>query len=168
MGTQGAINCNPELALRQAGYPMVLPLSEEAVTPFIFHDLGAQEGEYLRKIHQAWKKVIKKGPEWGLRSYGASSGYKSWLWCRLETTFLTFNDPREREFEVIAREKGLRELEREQTLLEKEELTTTLEDARSREGNAKDQIRQLREQIDLLKAEVVGHRFHNEYLERKK
>ncbi|RDY13545.1 hypothetical protein CR513_01509, partial [Mucuna pruriens] len=41
MGTQGAINCNLELALRQAGYPMILPPSEEAVTPFILHDLGA-------------------------------------------------------------------------------------------------------------------------------
>ncbi|RDX72863.1 hypothetical protein CR513_47591, partial [Mucuna pruriens] len=74
----------------------------------------------------------------------------------------------EREFEDITRAKGLRELERDQALLEKEELTTALEDARSREGSAKDQIRQLREQIDLLKAEVVGHRLSNEYLERQK
>ncbi|RDX82626.1 hypothetical protein CR513_36560, partial [Mucuna pruriens] len=79
MSTQGAINCNPELTLRQVGYPMVLPPSEEAVTPFILHSLGIQEGEHLKKICQAWKKVIRKGSEWGLQSCGASSSYKSWL-----------------------------------------------------------------------------------------
>ncbi|RDY12211.1 hypothetical protein CR513_03014, partial [Mucuna pruriens] len=51
--TQGAINYIPELTLRQAGYPTVLPPSEEAVAPFILHGLGIQEGEYLKKIHQA-------------------------------------------------------------------------------------------------------------------
>ncbi|RDY02528.1 hypothetical protein CR513_13999, partial [Mucuna pruriens] len=138
---------------------MVLPPSKEAVTSFILHDLGVREGEYLRKICQALKKVVKKGPEWGMQSYGASSDYKSWLRCRLETTFFTFTDPRfktiedeepnawhgegrfrEREFEVIEREKGHKELEQDQALLGKEELTVALEDARSREGSAKDQI----------------------------
>ncbi|RDX93510.1 hypothetical protein CR513_24217, partial [Mucuna pruriens] len=50
MGTQGAINCNPELTLRQAGYPMVFPPSEEA------------KGEYLKKIHQAWKRSSREDP----------------------------------------------------------------------------------------------------------
>ncbi|RDY00260.1 hypothetical protein CR513_16576, partial [Mucuna pruriens] len=94
MGTKGAINCNPELTLHQARYPMVLPPSEEVVTPFILHDLGIQEGEHFKKIHQAWKKTIRKGPEWGLRSCEASSSYKSWLQHRVESIFLTFGDPR--------------------------------------------------------------------------
>ncbi|RDY13868.1 hypothetical protein CR513_01151, partial [Mucuna pruriens] len=47
-----------------------------------------EEGEYLKKIHQAWKKIIRKGPEWGLRSCGASSNY------RAESIFLAFKDPR--------------------------------------------------------------------------
>ncbi|RDX63521.1 hypothetical protein CR513_58046, partial [Mucuna pruriens] len=63
MGTQGAINCNLELTLRQAGYSMVLPPFEEAVTPFIIHGLWIQEEEHLKKIRQAWKKVVRKGPE---------------------------------------------------------------------------------------------------------
>ncbi|RDY10312.1 hypothetical protein CR513_05180, partial [Mucuna pruriens] len=37
MGTQGAINCNPKSTLRQARY------SEEAVAPFIIHDLGIRK-----------------------------------------------------------------------------------------------------------------------------
>ncbi|RDX77662.1 hypothetical protein CR513_42169, partial [Mucuna pruriens] len=180
MGTKGAINCNSKLALRQVGYPMILPPSKKVVTPFILHDLGAQKGECLRKIRQAWKKVVKKEPEWGLLSYGASSSYKSWLWCKLETTFLTFSDPR---FETIEDEsvslqrplkRKCRELDSQQCEERfrerefEEELTAALEDTRSREGSAKNQIRQLQEQIDLLKEEVVGHRLRNEYLERKK
>ncbi|RDY09911.1 hypothetical protein CR513_05660, partial [Mucuna pruriens] len=72
---EGAINCNPELTLRQAGYSMVLPPSKEAVTPFVIHDLRIREGEHLKKIRQAWKKVVRKGPEWGLQSCEASSSY---------------------------------------------------------------------------------------------
>ncbi|RDX90791.1 hypothetical protein CR513_27297, partial [Mucuna pruriens] len=83
----GAINCNPELTLRQAGYPMVLPPSEEAVASFVLHGLRIQEGEYLKKIFQAWKKVVRKGPEWGLRRCKASSSYKSWLQHRVESIF---------------------------------------------------------------------------------
>ncbi|RDX81524.1 hypothetical protein CR513_37773, partial [Mucuna pruriens] len=99
MGTQGAINYNPELTLRQARYLMVLPPSEEAVTPFIIHNLWIQEGEHLRRIRHAWKNIVKKGSKWGLRSCGASSSYKSWLQHRTKYTFLTFSDPR---FKVVA------------------------------------------------------------------
>ncbi|RDX78147.1 hypothetical protein CR513_41626, partial [Mucuna pruriens] len=43
LGTKGAINYNPESVPRQVGYPMALPPPEEAITPFIIHDLGAQD-----------------------------------------------------------------------------------------------------------------------------
>ncbi|RDX91460.1 hypothetical protein CR513_26556, partial [Mucuna pruriens] len=98
---EGAINYNPELTLCQAEYPIILPLSEEAVVPFILHGLGIQEGEYLKKIRQAWKKIIRKGHEWGLQSCGASSNYKSWLHHRVESIFLTFGNP---PFEVVESE----------------------------------------------------------------
>ncbi|RDX92991.1 hypothetical protein CR513_24816, partial [Mucuna pruriens] len=93
VGTQGAINCNPELTLRQVGYPMVLPSSKEVITPFVIHGLGVQNGEYLRKIRRSWKGVVRRGFEWGPRSCEASSSYRSWLWHRIECTLLTFNDP---------------------------------------------------------------------------
>ncbi|RDY13548.1 hypothetical protein CR513_01513, partial [Mucuna pruriens] len=51
---------------------------------------------------------------------------------------------REQELEIAAREKCLREVERDQTLLEKEELIIALANAKTREDNAKDQNRQLR------------------------
>ncbi|RDX99894.1 hypothetical protein CR513_16992, partial [Mucuna pruriens] len=43
-------NYNPKLLLRQVGYPMVLPPSEEAVTPFFIHGIRTQNGEVLKKI----------------------------------------------------------------------------------------------------------------------
>ncbi|RDX88298.1 hypothetical protein CR513_30137, partial [Mucuna pruriens] len=57
MGTQGAINYNPELTIKQAGYPMVLPLTERVVAPFIIHGIRMQNGEYLKKIRHAWSET---------------------------------------------------------------------------------------------------------------
>ncbi|RDX61368.1 hypothetical protein CR513_60413, partial [Mucuna pruriens] len=60
MGTKGTINCNPELTLRQAGYPMVLPLLEEEVTPFILHGLGRtleEDPSSLEKDHPKGTRV---------------------------------------------------------------------------------------------------------------
>ncbi|RDY00545.1 hypothetical protein CR513_16264, partial [Mucuna pruriens] len=153
MGTKGAINCNPELTLRQAGYPMVLPSSEEAVTPFILYGLGIQEGEHLKKIHQAWKRPSERDPS---GDYGATE-----LLLATKSIFLTFGNPRiktgeseleswetpevERWFRIAAQEKGLRELERNQALLVKEELIAALANIRSKEEDARGHLSQLQE-----------------------
>ncbi|RDY03630.1 hypothetical protein CR513_12766, partial [Mucuna pruriens] len=50
LGIQGAINYNPELVSRQAGYPMIRAPLEEVMTPFVLHRLEAYRGEYHRKI----------------------------------------------------------------------------------------------------------------------
>ncbi|RDX79577.1 hypothetical protein CR513_39987, partial [Mucuna pruriens] len=60
MGTQGAINYNSELMIRQARYPMVLPQTERIVALFIIHGIGMQNREYLKKIWHAWKKSSRK------------------------------------------------------------------------------------------------------------
>ncbi|RDX93030.1 hypothetical protein CR513_24763, partial [Mucuna pruriens] len=60
MGTQGAINCNPELTLYQAGYPMVLPPSEEAMMLFILHG-----GRALEEDSSSLEKDHQKGPRVG-------------------------------------------------------------------------------------------------------
>ncbi|RDX82438.1 Retrovirus-related Pol polyprotein from transposon 17.6, partial [Mucuna pruriens] len=72
LGTQGAINYNPQLTLRQAGYPIMQPPSDEALTPFVIHGSEALEISNLRKIKQAWGRVVRKGAELGSRSCGAS------------------------------------------------------------------------------------------------
>ncbi|RDX81457.1 hypothetical protein CR513_37859, partial [Mucuna pruriens] len=50
MGTQGAINYNLKLLLKQASYPMALPLPKKAIIPFFIHDLGVQDNGCLRNI----------------------------------------------------------------------------------------------------------------------
>ncbi|RDX75798.1 hypothetical protein CR513_44281, partial [Mucuna pruriens] len=128
---------------------MALPSSDEALTPFILHDLGMQNGEGLKRIQQAWKSTVRKGPEWGPRSYRASPSYKAWLKNRLEQTHAnplsgnqrvaqnaqegkTQKEHAEKEeswFRMIAREKYFREKEREQALAKKQELKATLADS---------------------------------------
>ncbi|RDY12195.1 hypothetical protein CR513_03054, partial [Mucuna pruriens] len=54
---------------------------------------GLNNGEYFKKIRHAWKSIIKRGHEWGTRSFGASSSYKAWAKSQIERTNLPFNDP---------------------------------------------------------------------------
>ncbi|RDX73411.1 hypothetical protein CR513_46988, partial [Mucuna pruriens] len=68
MGTQGAINYNPELVPRQAGYPMALSPFEESITPF---------------ISMTWKHKTR----------GVSGMYDKLGGVLLEQARLTFRDP---------------------------------------------------------------------------
>ncbi|RDX71628.1 hypothetical protein CR513_48996, partial [Mucuna pruriens] len=79
LGTQGAINYNPKLALRQAGYLMTRALLEEVMTAFVIHGSRAHRGEYYRKIRQAWNNVTRRGAKLGTRSCGTSPSYRAWL-----------------------------------------------------------------------------------------
>ncbi|RDY00415.1 hypothetical protein CR513_16404, partial [Mucuna pruriens] len=79
LGTQGAINYNPELAVRQAGYPMIMPPPDEVMTPFVLHGPEAHKGSHYRKILHAWNNTIKKGIAGKLWSCGASPGYRRWV-----------------------------------------------------------------------------------------
>ncbi|RDX85815.1 hypothetical protein CR513_32938, partial [Mucuna pruriens] len=78
MGIQGCSNYNPVLALRQNGYPMLAPPTEESLTLL---------------------EVVRAGPEGGPRSCGASSSYKKWLQQQIKINGLPFErvqDPRTR------------------------------------------------------------------------
>ncbi|RDY10068.1 hypothetical protein CR513_05473, partial [Mucuna pruriens] len=95
MGTQGCSNYNPIMALRQNGYPMMThPMmthpSEELMTPLELHGRVMQDVGWFRKIRQAWKQVMWKGPECGARSCGATTSYKDWLRQRVERNGLPF------------------------------------------------------------------------------
>ncbi|RDX94359.1 hypothetical protein CR513_23259, partial [Mucuna pruriens] len=58
----------------------------------------------------------------------------------------------------------LREIERDQALVEKEELKATLVESRIKEVEAKDQLGQLQERVCLLDAEFVKNKLRDEYL----
>ncbi|RDX65617.1 hypothetical protein CR513_55712, partial [Mucuna pruriens] len=99
MGTQGCFNYNPALTLRQNGYPILAPSVEGSLTLLEVHGRDMQNVEWFRKIRQAWKQVIRMGPEYGPRSCGATTSYKDWL-QRIRTNRLPFErvpqDPRTR------------------------------------------------------------------------
>ncbi|RDX81402.1 hypothetical protein CR513_37930, partial [Mucuna pruriens] len=61
MGTQGCINYNLLVALRQLGYPMLHLPSEESIMPVIIHGLGLPNIEMLRKVRLAWERVGRRG-----------------------------------------------------------------------------------------------------------
>ncbi|RDX64051.1 hypothetical protein CR513_57436, partial [Mucuna pruriens] len=64
LGTHGAINYNPKLVSRQAGYPMIRAPQEEIMTPFVLYGLEAHKGAHYRKIRHAWSNIMRKGMTW--------------------------------------------------------------------------------------------------------
>ncbi|RDX66106.1 hypothetical protein CR513_55166, partial [Mucuna pruriens] len=186
MGTQGAINYNPKLLPRQAGYPMALPPPEEAISPFIIHDLGIQDGGCHRNIWQAWRSVVRKGPEWGARS------------CSILSSCLTFEDPRlnasgkprsnpagphgpleRKSYDNLAHTSGRGQTrkpakraglgqqskkERDQALAEKEELKTALVESQKKEA----ELSQLQEKAYLLEDESARARLQSKHLENQR
>ncbi|RDY12730.1 hypothetical protein CR513_02434, partial [Mucuna pruriens] len=64
-------------------YPLTHPPMEESMAPFVIHGLSPQNVGMLRRIRQAWGKILKNGQELGPRSHGSSS-YKSWLKLRVQ------------------------------------------------------------------------------------
>ncbi|RDX96823.1 hypothetical protein CR513_20476, partial [Mucuna pruriens] len=66
MGTQGGINYNLELVPRQVEYPMVLPPSEEAITPFVIHGMECRIGNTSRKSNMLGRTSSRKDMNGGL------------------------------------------------------------------------------------------------------
>lgn len=61
IGTQGCVNSNPVLSLRQLGYPMEGPSDARSLEAFLLLDLGVENPSLFQRIREAWKKVNRKG-----------------------------------------------------------------------------------------------------------
>ncbi|XP_050916624.1 uncharacterized protein LOC127131752 [Lathyrus oleraceus] len=61
IGTQGCVNSNPVLSLRQLGYPMGGPSDASSLEAFLLLDLGVENPSLFQSIREAWKKVNRKG-----------------------------------------------------------------------------------------------------------
>ncbi|RDY13952.1 hypothetical protein CR513_01043, partial [Mucuna pruriens] len=85
LGTEGAINYNPELTVQQAGYPIITLPTEEALTPFVLPGPEALKGVHYQKIRRAWSSPTKNGVIEKLRSCGASPEYRQWVEERVRT-----------------------------------------------------------------------------------
>jgi len=79
MGTSGCINYNPDLAIRQLGYPMRGAPSEEDLTPFITRGFNSTNAGVLQRVHKAWEMSQRKDKELRGSSNGPIEGYHRWL-----------------------------------------------------------------------------------------
>ncbi|RDX76375.1 hypothetical protein CR513_43642, partial [Mucuna pruriens] len=123
LGTQGAINYNPELASRQARYAMIRVPQEEVMDPFVLHGLEAHRGE--------------KGVTWRAKSYGASPSYRAWLENRIKLVgLLGGKDQEARAYEV-------------QETLRIGELEDTLEQMKVEQGVLKRRLETALEEVCL-------------------
>ncbi|RDX92023.1 hypothetical protein CR513_25912, partial [Mucuna pruriens] len=129
LGTQGAINYNPELASQQAGYPMVRAPLQEALTPFVLEGSQAHKGEHHKKIQHAWTNIIRKGVAWRTRSCGVSPSYKTWLEQRVHLVGLPWGSIQHQAQETQAYEVH--------ETLRVEELEGTLEQMKTEQGMLK-------------------------------
>ncbi|RDX84145.1 hypothetical protein CR513_34852, partial [Mucuna pruriens] len=128
--SQGCSNYNPALALKQNGYPILAPPTEESLTLLEVHGRDMQNAEWFWKIRQTWKQVTRMGPEYGPRSCGATTSYKDWLQKRIRTNELPFErvpqDPRTRfpfktsDPPIVLKERRLYEQARQEADKEKE------------------------------------------------
>jgi archaellum component FlaC len=90
IGSQGCINYNPMLAVRQLGYPMVEKPDDEALKELILQDMGANDSNMLQKIIRSWEEVHKKGSELRKRGSGNREPYPQWVKERAKSIKLPF------------------------------------------------------------------------------
>ncbi|XP_050876346.1 uncharacterized protein LOC127080058 [Lathyrus oleraceus] len=61
IGTQGCVNTNPVLSLRQLGYPMEGPPEANSLEAFLLLDFGIENPSLFQRIKEAKKNVNRKG-----------------------------------------------------------------------------------------------------------
>ncbi|RHN54408.1 hypothetical protein MtrunA17_Chr5g0406451 [Medicago truncatula] len=84
LGTRGGINYNPELAMRQFGFPMKSKPINLATSPEFFFYMNAPTGQRKAFI-DAWSKVRRKSVKHlGVRSGVAHEAYTQWVIDRAE------------------------------------------------------------------------------------
>ncbi|XP_050915374.1 uncharacterized protein LOC127130401 [Lathyrus oleraceus] len=61
IGTQGCVNANPVLSLRQLGYPKEGPPEAKSLEAFLLLDFRVENPSLFQRIKEAWKNVNRKG-----------------------------------------------------------------------------------------------------------
>ncbi|XP_050915600.1 uncharacterized protein LOC127130674 [Lathyrus oleraceus] len=83
--TQGCVNANPVLSLRQLGYPMEGPPEANSLEAFLLLDFGVENPSLFQRIKEAWKNVNRKGKaELGRANVITKEPYFQWVKERLE------------------------------------------------------------------------------------
>ncbi|XP_050889381.1 uncharacterized protein LOC127094616 [Lathyrus oleraceus] len=91
MGTQGCVNANPVLSLRQLGYPMEGPPEAKSLEAFLLLDFGVENANLFQRIKEAWKNVNRKGKADLGRANGITKEpYFHWVKERVEMIKMSF------------------------------------------------------------------------------
>src|ERR1044072_3548383 len=90
MGSQGCINYNPRLALRQLGYPLEPEPNDAVLEELLLEDFGKENPQLLRQIRSAWTRIHRKGKELGKRDCVAKEPYKQWVIGRVKEVKLPY------------------------------------------------------------------------------
>lgn len=79
IGSQGCINYNPVLALRQLGYPMEAKPKDNQLEAFLLEDFGKGDPTKLSKIKIAWTQIHRKDSELKKRQSPNEESYHQWV-----------------------------------------------------------------------------------------
>ncbi|XP_050890084.1 uncharacterized protein LOC127095441 [Lathyrus oleraceus] len=91
IGTQGCINANPVLSLRQLGYPMEGPLEANSLEDFLLLDFGVENPSLFQRIKEAWKNINRKGKaELGKANRITKEPYFQWVKERVQIIKMSF------------------------------------------------------------------------------
>lgn len=74
VGTHRCINYNPVLCMRQFGHTMNGPLKEEDLVPLVINSVDPLYPA-VRKVRQAWTKIVRSGPKLGKKNVIAREPY---------------------------------------------------------------------------------------------
>ncbi|XP_050900088.1 uncharacterized protein LOC127106830 [Lathyrus oleraceus] len=91
IGTQGCVNANPVLSLRQLGFPMEGPPEANSLEDFLLLDFGAENPSLFQRIKEAWKNVNRKGKaELGRANGITKEPYFQWVKERVQMIKMPF------------------------------------------------------------------------------
>ncbi|XP_050895689.1 uncharacterized protein LOC127102353 [Lathyrus oleraceus] len=91
IGTQGCVNSNPVLSLRQLGYPMEGPPEARSLEAFLLLGFEVENPSLFQRIREAWKNVNRKGRADLRRANGITKEpYFHWVKERVEMIKMSF------------------------------------------------------------------------------
>ncbi|XP_050915966.1 uncharacterized protein LOC127131071 [Lathyrus oleraceus] len=89
--TQGCVNYNLVLSMRQLGYPMEDPPEEKPLEALLLSDLGIENPALFKTIKKSWENIFRKGKvDLGKKNYISKQPYLQWIKDRVRLIKMSF------------------------------------------------------------------------------
>lgn len=193
IGSQGCINYNPVLALRQLGYPMEAKPEDNQLEPFVLDNFGKENIIRLEEIKTAWTQIHRKDSELKKRLTSSGGSYHQWITERAKEIKLPhvraipFAQPDPLSVQILEKEneelkKMLKEKDEEiatlqakstRYFLKAEKLEVDLKESNEelkgrREQNEKDEARMMRYREDIESSDLCIKDIHRQLKEAQR